>query len=117
MKITIFYVFLILNFFSLTDLIWVKEDVNLGILAKNTSTIVRFVFTNKSNKIIEIKSVKTSCGCTSSSFSKTTGVGKIGYVELKYDSNGNKGNVEQYAIVVTNSKLKYYKLSFKANIK
>ncbi|MDR0829159.1 MAG: DUF1573 domain-containing protein [Prevotellaceae bacterium] len=60
---------------------------------ENGKAVTVFTFTNTSNQVVAIKSVKTSCGCTTPSYSREpiapNGTGEI---KVAYDATGRSGN-------------------------
>ncbi len=63
-----------------------------------------FILTNESSRVLEVKDVNTSCGCTVSSVkNKTIPPHNSTTIEVKFNSKGYSGDVKQYAYVYTNS--------------
>lgn len=61
-----------------------------------------FSLKNNSNKPLKITAVNTSCGCTVSEVKKKLLLpGESTPVEIKFNSKGYSGNVQQFTYVVT----------------
>ncbi len=61
-----------------------------------------FTLKNDSDKTLNIKSVNTSCGCTVSEVKKKVLLpGESTTLEVKFNSKGYSGNVQQFAYVNT----------------
>ncbi|MCM8799371.1 MAG: DUF1573 domain-containing protein, partial [Candidatus Omnitrophica bacterium] len=57
------------------------------------------------SKNLNIKKVDTSCGCTTSDLSSTTVAGNSSIpIEVKFDTRGYKGKVQQHLWIYTDSK-------------
>lgn len=64
----------------------------------------RFVFTNTSDKALVITDVKSTCGCTTPSWSrKPIQKGQSGYIDVNFDPRGRVGNFTKSIIVSSNS--------------
>jgi len=77
-----------------------------------------FVFKNESQKTLNIKEVTTSCGCTASAVkNKTLLPGEDTTIEVKFNSKGYVGSVQQFVYVHTDSLDKpIVKYIIKANV-
>lgn len=65
-----------------------KEEIDYGTIQQNANGERTFVFTNTGTAPIVITSVKTSCGCTVPTYSKTPVLpGKKGEIKVKYATN------------------------------
>jgi len=63
-----------------------------------------FILKNDSTKPLNIKEVNTSCGCTVSEVKKKNlEPGESTLIEVKFDSTGYSGSVQQYIYVNTDS--------------
>lgn len=60
-----------------------------------------------------IYSVSTSCGCTTTKYSKVIPPNKAGYIIINFDTRGNIGAVAKSIVVVANTKEEYHKLTIK----
>lgn len=60
---------------------------NFGTIKYGEEAIFAFVFTNTSKKVIAVKSVQRSCGCTTPSYStEPVKAGEKGEIKAKYDT-------------------------------
>ncbi len=77
-----------------------------------------FKFKNDGNEPLEIKKVKTSCGCTAAVLSKKRiPPGEQGEIKVAFNTSGYAGKVQKYIFVETNESNKVKKtLVLKANI-
>ncbi|MFC4722296.1 DUF1573 domain-containing protein [Geojedonia litorea] len=65
-----------------------SEEIDYGTINQNDNGVKTFKFTNTGNAPIVITQVKTSCGCTVPTYSKTPILaGEAGEIEVKYDTN------------------------------
>ncbi|PIP18847.1 MAG: hypothetical protein COT38_04995 [Candidatus Omnitrophica bacterium CG08_land_8_20_14_0_20_41_16] len=63
-----------------------------------------FVIKNESKKVLNIKGVTTSCGCTTSEIKhKMLMPGESTNLDVKFNSKGYSGGVEQFVYVNTDS--------------
>ena len=68
---------------------WEAEKHNFGQIPQGTPVTHRFEFTNTGNAPLEISSVKASCGCTATNYSKEpVAPGEMGFVEAQYNAAG-----------------------------
>jgi hypothetical protein len=73
--------------------------VKAGDLVKHS-----FVIKNNSDRVLNIKDVSTSCGCTVSEVkNKILKPGESALVDVKFDSKGYSGAIEQFVYVRTDS--------------
>lgn len=83
-----------------------KETHDFGTLKYAADASYTFTFTNTSKEPIVIKDVKTSCGCTTPSYSREPiGPGRKGTVTAKYDST-RQGNFYKTLTVTINDEVK-----------
>lgn len=79
--------------------VWDFQEVPQGEVVTH-----EFVFRNESQDTLNIKEVTTSCGCTVSKVkNKTLFPNEETVIEVKFDSKGYKGMVQQFVYVHTNS--------------
>jgi hypothetical protein len=63
-----------------------------------------FVFKNESPKRLNIKDINTSCGCTVSKVEKKNlSAGEATLMEVKFNTKGYSGQIQQYIYVHTDS--------------
>jgi len=66
---------------------WKSESIEVGNIPQGKPKVIRFEFTNTSNKPIVIENVAPSCGCTTADYTKTPILpGKKGFVEASYNA-------------------------------
>ncbi|MFH0826526.1 MAG: DUF1573 domain-containing protein [Candidatus Omnitrophota bacterium] len=83
----------------LDDEVWDFQDVTQGELVTH-----EFLFKNDSQDTLNIKEVTTSCGCTVSEVKKRTLFpNEETVIDVKFDSKGYKGKVQQFIYVQTDS--------------
>lgn len=76
---------------------------SFGSVKAGTPLLHAFEIKNEGKVDLEIKSVSTSCGCTSSKYDKVIAPGKVGTVTLEVaKTDGYKGEVSKTASVITN---------------
>lgn len=79
--------------------VWDFGLVKEGLILKHT-----FTLKNYSAKILNIKNVNTSCGCTVSKVDKKKlSIGEEALIEVQFHSKGYSGNVQQFVYVQTDS--------------
>lgn len=68
---------------------WELTNHDFGEVAQGTKLNYRFEITNVGNKPIKIETVKPSCGCTATNYTKEEiKPGETGFVEAGYESTG-----------------------------
>ena len=92
------------------------EVVDYGTIAQHTDGTRLFTFTNTGDAPLLITKVKTSCGCTVPSYSKTPILpGKTGELNIKYDTK-RLGSFTKTITVTSNSEGGNKILKIKGNI-
>jgi hypothetical protein len=83
-----------------------NSDFNFGQINKGEKVEHIYRFENRGNDILEIKKVKTSCGCTAAILTnKTIPPGKTGEIKAKFNSDStdsNRGNIKKSISVLSN---------------
>ena len=80
-----------------------NSDFNFGQIYKGEKVEHIYRFENRGNDILEIKKVKTSCGCTAAILTnKTIPPGKTGEIKAKFNSGSNRGNIKKSISVLSN---------------
>lgn len=96
-------------------IVYPKQDLNSSRIDSETKEVVfwdfgkikpgelskhEFNFINNSGKSLIIKDVSTSCGCTVSEVKKKDLLpGESTIIEIKFDSKGYNGHIEQFVYV------------------
>ena len=79
--------------------IWDFGQAKEGVVLKHS-----FIFKNESKKVVNIKDVNTSCGCTASEVKKKTLLpGEEAQIEVSFKSQGYSGAVQQFVYVNTDN--------------
>ncbi len=92
------------------------ETMDYGTIAQNSDGLRTFIFTNKGNAPLIISNVKSSCGCTVPSFSKTPIMaGEKGEITVKYDTK-RVGAFSKTITVTSNATETSTKLKVKGNV-
>lgn len=93
---------------------WNKEDINLGKIAEKSNHNIEFTYVGD----IEVKAIKTSCGCTNAEFDSNTGV-----LSVNYNAGSVPKHLEYKGEFVTKKQIRVettegvHLLSFRATIK
>jgi len=93
--------------------LWDFGKIKEGQVVKHT-----FILKNESAKTLRIKGINTSCGCTISEIKKKIlRVNESTEIEVKFDTSGYSGMVQQYVYVETdNLKEPILKFTIKADV-
>lgn len=76
---------------------------NFGSILQGQTVQDTFRFQNSGDDILEILSVRTSCGCTAALLSaRRLAPGEVGELSIKFDSQGFRGNVHKTIEITTN---------------
>ncbi len=95
---------------------WKSESIDVGNIPQGKPKVIRFEFTNTSNKPIIIENVAPSCGCTTADYTKTPILpGKKGFVEASYNA-ANVGAFIKTVNVTTSDSKTPKTLSFKGTV-
>lgn len=79
------------------------EEIDYGTVAYNADGVRTFKFTNTGKEPIVITQVKTSCGCTSPTYSKEPVMaGQTGEIQVKYATN-RVGKFTKTITVISNA--------------
>lgn len=101
----------------LTTLAISEVDFDFGDVKEGSVVEHKYEFTNTGSKPLIISTVKPGCGCTVPEFSKDPIMPKQkGFVTLKFESEGFRGQQQKYAEVFTNTEKTPVVLNFTANV-
>jgi hypothetical protein len=91
---------------------------DFGEVKEGEVAVHEFTVKNESSKTVDIKGVNTSCGCTVSEVKKKNlSPGESTVIEIRFNSKGYAGLVDQYAYVNTDDPANpVLKLSIRANV-
>jgi len=100
---------------SENDIVWDSKTVDLGHIEKGNPTEATFEFTNNSEKPIVIAKVKSSCGCTVTSYERKAILpGEKANVTATYDAR-RQGNFRKNITVMLSNDSKHM-LSLKGEV-
>ena len=116
-KMSMVAVATVLMSFSINSAIsWKSDTVDVGEIPQGTPKMIEFTFKNTGDKEVIISSVKTSCGCTASDYTKAAiAPGKSGFVKATYNA-AVKGNFTKTVTVITNADETAKILTLKGNV-
>jgi len=116
-KMSMVAVATVLMSFSINSAIsWKSDTVDVGEIPQGTPKMIEFTFKNTGDKEVIISSVKTSCGCTASDYTKAAiAPGKSGFVKATYNA-AVKGNFTKTVTVITNADETAKVLTLKGNV-
>lgn len=96
---------------------FVATEHDFGKIVDGVKVSFKYKFTNVGGSPIIISSVKTSCGCTASNWTKEpVQPGQSGVVELTFDSSNRLGPNQKTATVIANTQPNTLSLSFTAEV-
>jgi hypothetical protein len=98
---------------------WEKTSYNFGALKKENGIVkYRFIFANVGDEPLLLEKVKSTCGCTSSNYTKNQVLpNEKGFVEIAFDPTNQSGEFLKTITVITNEKsLVASKLEIKGNV-
>ncbi len=82
------------------QLTWEKKEIELNPKAGDAEAVAHFKYENKTDKTINIKNVRTSCGCTAAALKKNdVAPGESGEVTATFKI-GNRTGVQQKTVTV-----------------
>ncbi|MFZ2937165.1 MAG: DUF1573 domain-containing protein [Candidatus Omnitrophota bacterium] len=115
-KLKLMAILMIFSFFNIAcyaqDAKKIDEQLNVddshirdfGKVKKSVTLEHDFVFKNESQKMLNIKDITTSCGCTVSTVkNKSLKPQETTEIKVKFDSKGYVGEVKQFIFVNTDS--------------
>jgi len=85
---------------------WEKTSYNFGTINKEDGVVkYKFIFINIGDEPLLLEKVKSTCGCTTSNYTKdpVTPNGK-GFVEISFDPTNQSGEFVKKITVITNEK-------------
>lgn len=91
---------------------------DFGKIAEEIGTAsCEFTFTNSGSKPIIIQDIRTSCGCTTPSYTKEPVLpGKQGIIKVSYSTTGRAGSFDKKITVFTNEPENVYTLNIKGEV-
>ena len=98
---------------------WEKTSYNFGTIKEGDGVVTyRFIFVNVGDEPLLLEKVKSTCGCTTSNYTKDQVFPKAkGFVEVTFDPTNQSGEFSKTITVITNEKsLVTSKLEIKGNV-
>lgn len=91
---------------------------DFGKVAEEAESVTcEFTFTNTSKQPILIQDIRTSCGCTTPSYTKDPVLpGKTGTIKVSYSTTGRVGTFSKKITVFTNEADTVYTLTIKGEV-
>ena len=79
------------------------ETFSFDTVKQGTPVACKFHFKNEGKSTLEIRKIKTSCGCTAGSMEKMSYVqGEEGDVDVTLNTRNKNGNVRQIITIISN---------------
>ncbi|MBK8805798.1 MAG: DUF1573 domain-containing protein [Bacteroidales bacterium] len=101
----------------LTNIEFEEKTYDFGQIKEGQSVSHNFKFKNTGENPLVVKSVKTSCGCTASDYTKTqVAPGEYGNIDIVFNSSGRPGPNHKSLTVVANTQPKTTVLTFNAEV-
>jgi hypothetical protein len=92
--------FLCISTVAQAQLAWEKTEVDLNPAIGADSAVATFKYTNKGDKVVNIKAVRTSCGCTTTALQKNdVAPGEKGEITATFKI-GDRTGVQQKTVTV-----------------
>jgi len=97
---------------------FVNTTHDFGKVAEEAGTVTcEFEFTNTGDTPLMIQDIRTSCGCTTPSYTKDPVLpGKTGVIKVSYSTRGRVGAINKRITVFTNEPDKVYTLQIKGEV-
>lgn len=106
MLLRVFVIVFLYSIFSLEaqDLLWEAVLIEKHAISGEEKVVATFSFKNDAKASVDIRSLKTSCGCTTAELSKKRyEAGESGEVKVVFDPGARKGRQEKVIIVETDA--------------
>jgi len=100
-------------------ILWEKTAYDFGTIKKEDGAVTyRFLFVNAGDAPLLLEKVKSTCGCTTSNYSKESVLPNAkGFVEVAFDPTNQSGEFSKTITVITNEKsLIASRLEIKGNV-
>ncbi len=92
-----------IDFEKLPKIAFTETQHDFGIVKEGSIVSHTFKFTNKGKAVLNIKDIKTSCGCTAALISsKEIAPGKVGTLKVDLDTKNRQGRMSRTITVVSN---------------
>lgn len=122
MKINIKFLLLILlsisvNCYSQNNCLKLKtNNIDIGIVKEGTTVELFFEIENPTKKVVKLFSVSSTCGCTIPQYPNYIYPNQQSKIRAQFNSTGFSGRIKKELVLVTNDSIRYYKLSFFAQV-
>ena len=98
-------------------LAWERTTIEVEAKAADKTVTVDFAFRNPTDHSVDIRKVRTSCGCTVAASAKNTyGAGENGNVKVVFTAGGLKGKQEKSILVETSEQKTADILTLRVNL-
>ena len=99
------------------DIYWLESSHDFGTIREGKFVTYKFEFENIGDVPYNIKEVEGSCGCTIADYSsKAVPPGGKGYILVKFNSKGKKGDNTEFVTVIGNSQPEHVSLIIEADV-
>jgi hypothetical protein len=99
------------------ELTWEKRVVEHNAALGEEEVRLAFAFTNRTDRVVTITEVETSCGCTAASLAKKTyAPGEKGRLDVTFDAKGTAGPQHKTIYVRTDDAPESAALTLKVNV-
>lgn len=99
------------------DIYWIESSHDFGSIREGNLVTYKFEFENIGKVPYHIKEVEGSCGCTIADYSTNSiPPGGKGYILVKFNSKGKKGENTEFVTVVGNSQPEHVSLIIEAKV-
>jgi hypothetical protein len=89
---------------SLPKISFVTNEHDFGFIKEGEKVQCSFLYTNKGNSPLIISTIKTSCGCTATEYTKSPVLpNDTGVVKVTFNSEGFPGSFQKTVEVVSNT--------------
>ena len=94
-----------------------SDSYDFGKITQGDVVKHKFTFTNNGDHPLKLESVKPSCGCTATSYTREeVAPGETGEIEAQFNSAGKMGRQMKYITVVYNGEPKIERIMFQGEI-
>lgn len=99
------------------DIYWLESSHDFGTIREGKFVTHKFEFENIGDVPYNIKEVEGSCGCTIADYSSNAvPPGGKGYILVKFNSKGKKGDNTEFVTVIGNSQPEHVSLIIEAKV-
>ena len=103
--------------FSQKNILEIKaSNIELGKIREGSKVNVFFDVYNPTKKTIKLYSVSSTCGCTIPQYPSYINSRQHVRIKAEFNSKGFLGRIRKELVLVTDDSVKYYKLTFIAQV-